>query len=82
MYEAFYDIGMKDINVVIKMECDGEASCNFFLGEVCPTQRVSKWLDWLTNSSSGEEVHNIDWLIAVFSVTKKNDRRPDPGSNS
>ena len=38
--EALADIGIKTRNVVINMECDGEASCVKLLGEVRPTQIV------------------------------------------
>ena len=53
------------------MECDGEASWEKSLGELWPTQSVDQWVDWLTNPSSGEELHNIDWIIALFPSTKK-----------
>ena len=38
--EDLADIGMKTINVMIHMECDGEESCVKFLGELWPTQSV------------------------------------------
>ena len=47
--EDLSDIGMKTINVVIHMECYGEASWVKLLVEVCLTQTVDQWVDWLTN---------------------------------
>ena len=47
--EDLADIGIKTINVVINMECDGEAYWLKFLGKLCPTQSVDRWVDWLTN---------------------------------
>ena len=47
--EALYNIGMKTINVVIHIECDGDASWVNFLGEVWPNQSLDQWVDWLTN---------------------------------
>ena len=82
MGEAFSDFGMKTRNVVIHMECDGEASWLKFLGDVWPIQSVDQWVNWLTNPSSGEEITNTNWLIVVFPVTKKNDGRPDPDIKS
>ena len=76
--EALADIGMKTRNVVIHMECDVEASWVKLLGEVWTNQSVEQWVDWLTNPSSGEEVPNTNWLIAVFPGTKKNNGRPEP----
>ena len=75
--EDLDNIGMKTRNVVIHMECDGEASWVKLLGEAWPTQSVDQRVDWLTNPSSGEEVPNNDWIIAVFPGTKKNDGRLD-----
>ena len=72
------DIGMKTRNVVIHMECDGDSSWVKSLGEVWPTQSVDQWVEWLTNTSSGEEVPKIDWLIAVFPGTKKDVGIPYP----
>ena len=43
---------------------------------------MDQWVDWITNLPSGKEPHNINWLIAVFPGTKKNDRRLDPGIKS
>ena len=40
--EALADIGMKTRNVVIHMECDGEASWLKPLGEAWPTQSVDQ----------------------------------------
>ena len=54
--EGLDDIGIKTINVVIHMECDGDSSWLKFLVEVRPTQSVDQWMDWLTKSSSREEV--------------------------
>ena len=53
MEEALDDIGMKYINVLIHMECDGEASWVKSLGESWTTQIVDQWVDWITNPSSG-----------------------------
>ena len=39
-------------------------------------------MDWITNPLSGEEVTNIEWIIAVFPGNKKNDGMPDPGISS
>ena len=41
-----------------------------------------QWVDWITNPSSGEDVPNTDWIIAVFTGTKKNDGMPDPDIKS
>ena len=49
MEEALADIVMKTRNVVIHMECAGEASWVKYLREVCTTQSVDKWVDCLTN---------------------------------
>ena len=72
MEEDLDDIGMKTRNVVIHMECDGEASWVKSLGEVWPTQSLDQWVDWLTNPSSREEVPNIIdgnyQLITLFSL--------------
>ena len=51
--EALADILMKARNVVINMECDGEASWVKSLGESWPTQSVDQWVDWITNPSLG-----------------------------
>ena len=77
MEGALVGIGMKTINVVIHMDCGGEASWVKLLGEVWPNQSVDQWVDWLTNPSSVEELPNIDWRIAVFPVAKKNYWRTD-----
>ena len=76
--EDLDDIGMNSIKAVIHLECDGKSSWTRSLGELRPTQSEDQWVDWITNPPSGEEVPNIDWLIAVFPSTKKNDGRPDP----
>ena len=47
--KALADIGIKDRNVVIHRECDGEESRVKYLGEVCIEQSVYQWVDWLTN---------------------------------
>ena len=49
MEEDLANIGMKARNVVVRMECDDEASWVSSLGELWPTQSVDQWLDWLTN---------------------------------
>ena len=41
-----------------------------------------QWVDWLTNPPLGEEVPTTNWIIEALTVTKKNNRRPDPGINS
>ena len=61
--EDLADIGMKTINVVINMECDGEAYWVKSLGELRTNQRVDQWVVWITNPSSVEEVPNTDCLI-------------------
>ena len=43
---------------------------------------MDQWVDWLTNTSSVEEVPNIYWLISVFPGNKKNDGTPDPDIKS
>ena len=82
MEEDLDDIGIKTRNVVIHMECYGESSWVNSLGEVWPTQSVDQWVDYLTNLPSGEEVPNIDWIIAVFPGTNKNNGSSDPGIRS
>ena len=77
--DALDNIGTKAINVVICMDCDGEASCEKSLRESFPTQTVDQWLNWFNNPSSGEEIPNIECIIALFLITKKNDGRLDPG---
>ena len=60
--KALNDIEMKARKVVICMECDGKNSWVSSLGEVCPTQSKDKWMDFGTNSTSGEEPpqHQLD----------------------
>ena len=79
MEEALADIVVKSINVVTNMEFDCEASWVRSLEEIRPTQIVDQWLDWLTNTSSGDESPNIDWLVELLLGTKKHDTRIDPG---
>ena len=50
--------------------------------EVRQTESVYQRVDWLNNPPLIDEVTNINWIIAVFPGTKKNDRRPDPDINS
>ena len=52
--EALASIRIRTRNVVIHMECDGEASWVKPLGEIWTTQSVDQWVDWLTSPSSGE----------------------------
>ena len=73
---------MKSIKVVINMECDGKASWVRSLVEVCQTQSVDQWVDWITKPPSGEEVTNIDCLITVLYSTNENYGIPDPSINS
>ena len=80
--EALDDIGMKAINMVIHMEFDSDSSWVISLRKVWPTQSLDKWVNWLNNPSSGEEVPNIEWLTAVFPGTNRNYGRPDPGIKS
>ena len=82
MEEYLACIGMKSRNVVIYMECDGKASWVRSLGEVCSTQSAGQCVDWLTKPPSGEKAPSIDWIIAVFPSTNKNDGRPYPGIKS
>ena len=70
--EALADIGSRAINVVINMECDGEAYWVRSQGEVCLTHSMYHWVYWITNPSYGDEFPNIDWLVAVFTGTKNN----------
>ena len=49
MEEALADIEMNARNVVIHMECDGESYWVKFLAEVCPTESMDQWVDWMTN---------------------------------
>ena len=69
---------MKTRNVVINMECDGEASWVNPLVEVWPNQSV----DWITHPLYREELPNIYWLIALFTIIEKNDERQYPGIKS
>ena len=62
-----------DLYVVLWQGILGEV-----LEEVWPNKSMCQWVDWLTSPTSGEETTNTKWLIAVFTGTKKNDRRPDP----
>ena len=39
-------------------------------------------MDWITNPPSGEEVINVDWLIVLFSGTKKHYVSQEPVINS
>ena len=57
---------MKSRKVVINMECDGKAYFVVSLGELFTIQTMDQWVDWLTNPPSGEELPNINWLVAVF----------------
>ena len=73
---------METRNMVIHMECGCEASWVKSLEEVCPTQSVDKCVDLPTNPSSIWDVPNINWLISVLPVTKRNDWRSDPDIKS
>ena len=79
--EDLYDIRTKSRNVVIDIECDGKESWVSLLGELRTTQRMDQWLDWITKPPYGEDAPNTNWLIAVLTISKKNDGRPDPGIN-
>ena len=46
------------------------------LEEGCRTQRVDQWVEWLTRPDPEDEVLNIDWLRAVFTVRKKDYGNP------
>ena len=39
-------------------------------------------MGYLTSPDPEYEVPNIDWIIALFSVTKKDDGSPDPSTKS
>ena len=39
---------------------------------------MDQWVEWLTIPSPEDEVPNIDWLIAVFNGSKKDDGKPNP----
>ena len=64
--------GMKSRNLVIHMECDGEASWVLSLKILCPTQSLDQWVGWITYPPLVEEILNIDCLILVFPDTNKN----------
>ena len=44
-----YYIGMKNIIMLIRMECDIDTSWVKLLRKVWPTQSVGQWVDWQTN---------------------------------
>ena len=69
--EDLNDIEMKTRIVVIHLEYGGDASWLKSIVEVCSTQIVYQWVDWLTNPSSRKEVPNIDWPISVLPSTNK-----------
>ena len=70
--EDFDDIGMKAKKLVIHMECDAETSWVRSLGESWPTQIMDQWVYWIPITSSGDDVTNINLLIAVLPGTNKN----------
>ena len=39
-------------------------------------------MEWLTRPDTEDELHNIDWLITVFTGNKKDDGNPEPSINS
>ena len=39
-------------------------------------------MEWLTRPAPKDEFPNIDWIIAVFPGTKKDDEKPDPSIKS
>ena len=80
--EALVDIRMNSIKVVIQIYFDGKASWVISLGALWPTQSVYQWAYWITNPSSVDESPNINYLVAVFSGTNKNESRTDSGINS
>ena len=43
---------------------------------------MDQWVGYLTSPDPEYEVPNIDWIIALFSVTKKDDGSPDPSTKS
>ena len=80
--DDWYDIGMKNKNVVINMESDGEASWVSSRGELWPNQNLYKSVDWITRNVPADEVTDIDWIIELFNNTKKDDENPDPDIKS
>ena len=45
-------------------------------------QSVDQWVEWITRPAPEDEVPTIDWLIAVFPRSKKDDGNPDPITKS
>ena len=43
---------------------------------------MDQWVEWLTRPYKADEFPNIDWIIAVFSGTKKEAGNPDPSIKS
>ena len=41
-----------------------------------------QWVDWITDPTSGCEVPNIECIIKVLPITRKNYGRPDSGIKS
>ena len=41
-----------------------------------------QWVEWITRTSQEDEAPNIDWLIAVFLVNKKDNGNLYPSINS
>ena len=43
---------------------------------------MEQWLEWLTRPATEDEVPNIDRIISVFTGTKNDDGKSEPGINS
>ena len=43
---------------------------------------MDQWVECLARSATEEEVPKVDWIIVVFTGTKKDYVNPDPGIKS
>ena len=43
---------------------------------------MDQWVEWITRQATKDEVSNIDWIIAVFPVNKKDDVNTNPSIKS
>ena len=43
---------------------------------------MDQWVEWITMPDPEYDIPNIDWLIVVFTRTKKGDGNSDPGIKS
>ena len=69
--ESLSVILMNYRRVVIKLEYDFDEVWINSVGEGWRTQSVYQWVEWLTITSPEDELPNIDWLIALFTKTKR-----------